>query len=846
MNFQCAKFRIANSRLAVAVLTPVALVMGSIAFAQTSVTPAAGPAFALPATRVDDVKETIHGVEITDPYRWLEGDNTNPAEMGKVTEEVSAWTDAQNAHTRAVLDGLAGRSVVEDLLRPLLQIGSVSAPTMKGKYYFYTKREGKENQPRVFVREGANGTPRLLLDPAQIDPSGLTALGGLYPSQDGKLLAFGLYRSGDENTTIYVMDVATRKWQPTQIENRAGVIEWMPDNSGFFYRKLADVKNPYSSQIRYHTLGTNPMGDPLLFRQYFPEENAKLATTWGPGATVSRDGKWLVLYYWTGTSSNDIWAVSLDEWRKTGQFNKVEIKVGAPNTFGGAIEGDTLYMLTNYGATNKRLIAVDLNNPGETKWKELIAERKDAVLETYNIAKGLIVAGYEEKATTKLRLFTMDGKPMGDLTLPGIGSGGISTREDRTEAFISFTSFNYPSTIFRIDLAKPDAEPVVWERPNVPIDPTAVEVKQVTYSSKDGTPVTMFIVHKKGLVLNGDNPTILYGYGGFGISSTPFFSATLFPWFEMGGVFAMPNLRGGGEYGQAWHEGGMRENKQNVFDDFYAAAQWLIDSKYTSTSRLAISGGSNGGLLTGTAVTQRPELFRAVIIDVPLLDMLRYQSFLMARYWVPEYGAVDEPEAGAKAFAWLNEYSPYQKVLAGTAYPAVFLTAGENDTRVHPMHARKMAARLQAATSSNPVEKPVILWVDRDSGHGGGKPLNLRLRDIVDKRMFLMWQLGVMDRIQKPAAAAQMDMPGAVALNAVNAAGVRTVLLKVNLKVKGMTCELCADHVKTELEKVKGVAKVDVSVDGGEATVTLADGSMVEMESLLKPFAGSKYTVTAK
>jgi prolyl oligopeptidase len=716
----------------------------------TSIQPASVSAFRAPAppkTKKVPVTQTLHGVALVDDYLWLEGDNADPKQQGKMSDEVAAWTDAQNAYTRSVLDGLPGRAALEAKMRPLMQIGSVSAPNMAGTRYFYTKREGTQNQPRVFVREGAQGSgaARLLLDPVAVDSSGLTALGGLAPSQDGKYLGFGLYRSGDENTTLYVMDVETGRWLPTEISGKASFIQWLPDNSGFYYRRLANVNNPYSAEIRFHRIGTNAKGDPLLFRQYTKEEDAKLATTWGPGAGVSRDGRWMILTYWTGTSSNDIWVIDLAKWWKdgvpgAGSFDKREIKVGAAATFFGEVRGDTLYMLTDYNAPNKRVVAVDLSNPGEANWKELIAERKDAVLGSASLAKGLIVCDYESKATSQIALHSMAGEKIADLRLPGIGSAGLSVEYDRTEAFLSFTSFNYPNTVFRVDLATPGAEPSVWERPDVPVDPGIVEVKQVTYQSKDGTPVTMFVVHKKGLVLDGNNPTVLNGYGGFNISSTPFFSATLFPWFEAGGVFAMPNLRGGGEYGKAWHEGGMLDKKQNVFDDFFAAAEWLIENSYTSPAKLAISGGSNGGLLTGAAVTQRPELYSAVIIDVPLLDMLRYQDFLMARYWVPEYGDPADP----KAFAWLKAYSPYHNIKPGTKYPSIFLTAGENDTRVHPMHARKMAAALQSATASDPGSEPVLLWVDRDAGHGGGKPLNLRLRDAVDKRIYLMWQLGML------------------------------------------------------------------------------------------------------
>ncbi|MDQ3441468.1 MAG: prolyl oligopeptidase family serine peptidase, partial [Planctomycetota bacterium] len=357
----------------------------------------------------------------------------------------------------------------------------------------------------------------------------------------------------------------------------------------------------------------------------------------------------------------------------------------------------------------------------------------------------------------QIRLFDLAGASLGDLELPGIGTASLRTESDRTEAFLTFTSFNTPPTIYRMDLAAPAAATrTVWDKPDVPVDPSLVDVKQVFYESKDGTRVSMFLVHKKGLALDGNNPTLLYGYGGFANSLTPWFSATMFPWFEAGGVYAIPNLRGGGEYGETWHTGGMLAQKQNTFDDFIGAAEWLIANRYTNPKRLAIMGGSNGGLLTGAALTQRPELFAAVVSAVPLLDMLRYQNFLMARYWVPEYGSAED----AEQFKFLLKYSPYQQVKPGTNYPATFLTAGENDTRVHPMHARKMAARLQAAVAPDPNADPILLWVDRDAGHGMGKPLHLRVRETADIRMFLMWQLGMLPTAPGTAPATHPSVGG--------------------------------------------------------------------------------------
>ena len=708
------------------------------------------------STEKRPVTDVLHGTTIVDNYRWLEGDNSDPKQMGKITPEVTTWTDQQNAQTRSVLDNLPGRKELEERLRPLMEIGAVTSPVMRGDRYFYTKREGKENQPKIMLRKGSSGEPQVLLDLAASDPSGLTALGDWAPSQDGKILAFSTYRAGDENTTISFLDVDTGAVRVDTLQGKAEVIHWLPDSSGLFYRHLADVKNPYSTCIMFHRLGTEQTEDKVLFAQYTKEENEKLATTWGPRAEVSKDGRWMALTYWTSTSSNDIWAVDLSSWWKdgrvgdvsdTGTFERVVINEGATNKFSGKFGPpdspyeNTFFMLTDYGAAKNRIVAVDMNNPSEADWKEIIPENKEAVLTGFDTAgNGMIVCTYMETAKSSLRMFTMDGTPRGELALPGIGTATVKTAGDRTEAYLSFTSFNYPSTVFQVDLAKPEAAPVVWERPDVPVDPTTVEVKQVFYQSKDGTTIPMFIIHKKGLELNNNNPTILYGYGGFDISMTPSFSPTLFPWFEDGGVYAVANLRGGGEFGKPWHEAGMLGSKQNVFDDMTSAAEYLIDNGYTNPRRLGASGSSNGGLLTGAMMTQQPHLFRAIYCGVPLLDMLRYQDFLMARYWVPEYGTSENPEH----FKWLKNYSPYQNIKQGVEYPAVLFTAGENDARTHPMHARKMAAAMQEATASEPSEKPVLLWVDRASGHGQGKPLHLRIRDAADMRMFFMWQLGML------------------------------------------------------------------------------------------------------
>ena len=693
-----------------------------------------------PATKANPVTEMLHGVEITDNYRWLEGDTSAPADPQKVTPDVAAWTDAQNAYARDVLDHLPGRKALEERLRPLMEIGSVSAPAMRGTRYFLSKREGNQNQPVYYWREGARGADRVLVDPAALDASGLTTVEWLSPSIDGKLAAYGTYKAGDENTTLHLLEVDTGKRLPLEIPDKTQAPDWLPDSSGFVYQNLKNPKDPYSGRVLFHRMGDPVSRDTVLFRQYTVEENAALATTWGPFGSLSRDGRWLVLGYWADTKSNDLWIVDFDRFRKTGRIDKKVVSVGVPGLAAGTVIDNVLYLQTTKGAPKGQVVSVDASAPDQSRWRVVVPERPDAVIESVSFAKGRIAVAYLRNASSTIEVFDLAGASQGTVALPGIGAAGVAADVDRTEAYLTFTSFNYPTSIFQIDLASPATAGTLWEQPKVPVDPSSVEVEQVWYPSKDGTQISMFLVHKKGFARTGRTPTLLTGYGGFNVSETPAFVATLFQWFDEGGLYALPNLRGGGEYGDAWHEAGMLDRKQNVFDDFIAAAEWLIAQGYTTPAHLAIAGGSNGGLLTGAALTQRPDLFRAVVVAVPLLDMLRYQQFLMARYWVPEYGTAED----AAQFKFLLEYSPYQHVTAGTKYPAVMLTAGENDSRVHALHARKMAAALQAATTSDPAEQPILLWVDREAGHGQGKPLNLRIRDAADQRIFLMWQLGML------------------------------------------------------------------------------------------------------
>jgi len=727
---------------------------------------ASGVAFGawLPETEARPVTDNLHGEQVVDPYRWLEGDNSDPTRMGQMTDEVATWTDAQNAFTRETLDPLQGRAVVERRVRELIESGSMGTPRAYGPYTFYSKQLGAQAQPVLYVTSahggngngvasGSGGTAgRVLLDPVSVDSTGLTSLDWYTPSQDGSLVAFGMSRSGDENSTLYILETETGRWLSDEIPGKTRMSGWLPDNRSFVYSRLEDINDAYSRTTAIHVVGRHWSQDPVLLRQRAVEaiydglgknedELAALATTWGPGGVPSRDGRWLAVTYWTGTSSNDVWVADLEAYQRTGKLDLVPVLIGAQGRNAPFVHGDTLYMQTYVDAPNGRVVAIDPFDPTLESWTDVVPHSRDAILQGYSFARGILAARYLDDASTKIELFKMDGSPIGPLELPGIGTASLNTSMDRTTAYLRYESFNEPDSIYSVDLATPTAPARLWDRVDIPFDGSTLEVRRVKYSSKDGTEVGMFIVHPKGMELNGENPTILYGYGGFNIAMDPFFSTTYVPWFEAGGVLAVANLRGGGEKGLEWHQAGQLDRKQNVFDDFIAAGEYLVNSGYTKPEKLGIMGGSNGGLLTGAAVTQRPDLFAAVYVGVPLLDMLRFEKFLMARFWVPEYGSAENEEQ----FKFIKAYSPYQNVEPGTRYPATYITAGENDTRVHPMHARKMAALMQASTSADPEADPILLKVDRDSGHGGGKPLHLRVRDTTDTLMFFMWQLGVLD-----------------------------------------------------------------------------------------------------
>jgi prolyl oligopeptidase len=674
----------------------------------------------LPPTRRDDVVELLHGDRIPDPYRWLE-DGEGP--------ETRDWTDAQNALTEAYLAESPRRAQIRRRLQELLAIGALGTPTPAHGRYFYQRREGSQNQPVLYVRDGVDGADRVLLDPNALNAEGTTALDWWHASEDGALLAYGLSENGTEESVLHVLDVASGALRPDRIPHtRAADVAWLPDANGFYYTRfprpdaVPEGEEHYHRAVYFHRLGTDPARDDLVFQPAAKEH-------W-PGVSLSPDGRWLLISVSRTFEQTDLWLQD----RHAGT-PPVAVARDLPALFDAGVLDGVVYIRTNLRAPTYGLYRLNAERPDLAELRELVPPRPDAVLDGASIAGDHLLLTYLEKATSRLRIARRDGSAVREHALPGLGSlFGLGTEWDGDELFYGFSSYTVPPSVYRIDLAT--EKETLWRRVEADVHPERYEVRQVTYPSKDGTPVTMFLVQPRGAALDGSNPAYLTGYGGFNISMAPGFSRSLMLWLERGGVVAIPNLRGGGEYGESWHQAGMLAKKQNTFDDFIAAAEWLIANGYTSPDRLAAAGGSNGGLLMGAVLTQRPELFRAVVVQVPLLDMLRYHRFLIARLWIPEYGDPDDPEQ----FRWLRAYSPYHHVRDGVQYPAVLLATAEGDTRVDPMHARKMTARLQAATGSG---RPVLLRLESKAGHGAGKPLSKVLDELTDTWTFVFRELDV-------------------------------------------------------------------------------------------------------
>ena len=671
-----------------------------------------------PAAQRGDVSDSYFGTLVADPYRWLE-------ELDSAATK--AWIEAENKITFAYLEQIPQREAIKDRLTELWNYERFGIPFKEGGKYFYTFNSGLQNQNILYVADSLEAEPRVLLDPNTFSEDATVALASYSVSPDGRYIAYGTSDGGTDWKNWKVREIATGQDAPDALTfTKFTGMSWARDSGGMYYSRHplgADGKGDGSARVSiyYHKLGTAQSADPLVYE--LPEDPTR-----NPYATATEDGRYLVIGVYEGNIANAVHYLDLRD--PQAKVVRLLDKWDALYEFLGN-EGPVFYFQTNNNAPRGRVIAIDVTKPEESSWRTVVPEAEET-LDTASYVGRRIVVQYLKDAKSAVRVYTLEGQAQGEVTLPGIGSaGGFSGHESDPETFYSFSGFTTPTETYRYSVVT--GESTLFKRPSVKgLDADAYETKQVFYDSKDGTRVPMFIVHKKGIALDGSNPTLLYGYGGFNVSLTPGYSTSRMVWMEMGGVLAIPNLRGGGEYGKAWHEAGIRGHKQNVFDDFIAAAEWLIANKYTSTPKLGIQGGSNGGLLVGACLTQRPELFGACLPAVGVLDMLRYHLPSMnARNWSSDYG-LSEEEADFKA---QHAYSPYHNVKKGSCYPPTLVTTADHDDRVVPWHSFKFAAALQWAQSC---ENPVLIRVETRAGHGAGKPTWMVIEDIADQWAFLL------------------------------------------------------------------------------------------------------------
>lgn len=662
-----------------------------------------------PTTEARPVTETLNGVTVTDPYRWLEDQNS---------PETRAWIDKENAYTDAMLRSLPDRDKFASRIDQLLNVDQMSTPFVRGGRYFFTKRNVGQDQFAIYMRESATGPDILLIDPAPMDPKHTTNVGLLDVTTDGKSMAYYVRHGGADEVEVHFFDVDGRKDTGSNLATaRYFGVSLTPDGrTAYFTRYLG------KEQYVYRRAVAGGDEENLFGKGYGADKIV--------GSGISDDGHYLQIEVSYGSAAKKT-ENYIKDLRTDGPIQTVVNDLDA--RFSVDFAGDTLVILTNWNAPNQRVLIAPASDPARANWKEIVPENKQAALESTSLAGGKLFATYLQNVKPRVVQYDLNGKQEREIHFDTIGSlSGVSGTWSSPVAFYRFASFAQPSTLYAFDVATGKTD--VFFRTNAPVDSTKFTVEQVSYTSKDGTKIPMFLFYKKGLQKNGKNPTYLTGYGGFNLSQLPTFSATAVAWAENGGLWALPNLRGGGEFGEAWHEAGMLANKQNVFDDFAAAAQYLIKNKYTSAQHLGISGGSNGGLLVTALTTQHPDLVKAVVVSYPLVDMLRYHKFLVGPFWVPEYGSADNPEQ----FKVIYAYSPYQHVVKGTKYPAMLFITGDADTRVAPLHARKMTALMQASTASS---NPVMLRYHVSGGHSGGDPLNVQVRNAAETLAFLMWQL---------------------------------------------------------------------------------------------------------
>jgi prolyl oligopeptidase len=665
-----------------------------------------------PPTRTEVVTDTLHGVLLDDPYRWLE-DKDSP--------ETRAWVRAQMDFTLAQLGKVAGRDEVVAALARYSRVDTRSVPSQRGERLFFTTRSAEQQQAVLAMRTSANGEDVVLVDPNGLSPEHSTSVSLTTVSQDGKLLMYGIRQGGEDEVELFLFDVDKRAQRPSGLpKGRYFGVSFDPEKRGFWYSRWASE----GSRIRYHRLGDDPSHDALVFGE-------GLGPTEIPGASVSDNGRWLMIGVSVG-SSGDNRRLYLKDLEQNGPI------VTVADTLKSALQmdmaGDQLVIETNWGAPNHRVFVAEARQPQPEFWKQIVPESPDAVIQDVSLAGGKLYVTVLQQVASHLRVYSLDGTSGGEVPLPGIGSTtGMAGEWGGRDGYFQFSSFNRPPTIYRYDLEHGSAAP--WWKSAAPFPTEAFEVRQFSVSSTDGAKVPFFVVQRPGVKLDGRSKVLMSGYGGFNVSVTPQFSPFIAAWLDLGGSYVSCNLRGGSEFGESWHRDGMLANKQHTFDDFLAVTQWLLARGYCLRSNLAINGGSNGGLLVGAAMTQRPDLYAAVLCQVPLLDMLRYQKFLVARFWVPEYGSAEE----ADQFAWLRAYSPYQNVKRGVKYPPVMFVTGDSDTRVDPLHARKMAALMQNLGG----ESRALLHYDVSSGHSGGKSVDKSISDNADLLQFLRWRLGM-------------------------------------------------------------------------------------------------------
>ena len=684
-------------------------------------------------TRKVDVVDDYHGIQVTDPYRWLEeGDSA----------DVRAWTDAENAVTRRLIDAIPGREKLAGQIRALMEVGIVGAPEVRDvrpglRRYFHTKRQGAQNQPVLYVRDGVAGADRVLVDPSTLSTDATSALDWWHPSNDGALVAWGHSDAGSEESTLQIRDVTKGTDLDDRIPyTRHSSVAWLPGNKSFYYTRypypgtVPPGDEKYLCKVFLHVVGQDPKTDALVFGDGRDKTDI-------PQVFISPDGRWLVVRVHEGWSKSEVYLrnVSL---RDKGPWSPVA--TGEDALFEPIVRNDRLYLQTNLNAPKFRLVAVDYLKPDRAHWTEIVREGADVIDDVTMIGRELFVT-YLHEASTRIERVSLDGnsgqaRHVAQVALPSLGSAAVAGAWNGDEAFLSFTSFVDPPQVMRLDLTR-DGAPSMWDRVGAGFSADGVSVSRMYATSKDGTRIPMFVVAKEGTPRDGTSPTVLYGYGGFNVNMTPAFSARALLTVERGGVWVTAILRGGGELGEAWHRAGMLANKQNVFDDAIACAEELVAEKVTSPPHLAVMGGSNGGLLVAALVTQRPDLFRVGLSLVPLTDMLRYERFRIAKLWASEYGsASDEAQ-----FKVLYAYSPYHHVKDGAAYPSMLFTTAESDSRVDPMHARKMAARMQAAQGAS--ERPILLRVESRAGHGQGKPVSKLVEETADELSFMFRELGV-------------------------------------------------------------------------------------------------------